>query len=351
MAEGSRALLPGRFRAEPAAPGQSVRVQIAITAVLAALSLTLGLSGTDSLLHDWAGHPLPLRLADVVFGSIAYVGLWWRRRYPLIFAGYVLAVSTFSTVADGLTLVAAYTVAVQRGWRTALITSALLAVSAWPELLLYNNDHTGIRVVLMLIVILTFAVTGWGMFVRARGQLLASLRDRERRAEEAASGGTDGVTATAQITAVPDPPRVIVLTTFDDDDLVHRAVGAGADGYLVKDTPPADIVSAIRSVAAGHGVLSPAVTRPLLELVQRAAAQPASPDNGDQADRRLSALTDREREVAIAIAHGTSNAEIGAQLYLSTATVKATVSRILTKLGLANRTQIAVVVRNSADPR
>ena len=163
--------------------------------------------------------------------------------------------------------------------------------------------------------------------------------------------GTDGVTATAQLTAAPDPPRVIVLTTFDADDLVHRAVGAGADGYLVKDTPPADIVSAIRSVAAGHGVLSPAVTRPLLELVQRAAAQPTSPGNGDRADRRLSALTDREREVAIAIAHGTSNAEIGAQLYLSTATVKATVSRILTKLGLANRTQIAVVVRNSADPR
>ena len=163
--------------------------------------------------------------------------------------------------------------------------------------------------------------------------------------------GTDGVTTTAQLTAAPDPPRVIVLTTFDADDLVHRAVGAGADGYLVKDTPPADIVSAIRSVAAGHGVLSPAVTRPLLELVQRAAAQPAGPGNGDRADRRLSALTDREREVAIAIAHGTSNAEIGAQLYLSTATVKATVSRILTKLGLANRTQIAVVVRNSADPR
>ena len=187
MAEGSRTLVPGRFRAEPAevaAPGQSVRVQILITAVLAALSLTLGLSGTDSPLHDWAGHPLPLRVADVVFGSIAYAGLWWRRRYPLIFAGYVLVVSTFSTVNGGLTLVAAYTVAVQRGWRTALITSTLLAVSAWPELLLYNNDHAGIRVVLMLVVILTFAVTGWGMFVRARGQLLASLRDRAQRAEE-----------------------------------------------------------------------------------------------------------------------------------------------------------------------
>ena len=187
MAEGSRALVPGRFRAETvdgATPGQSVRVQIVIAAVLAALSLTLGLSGADSLLHDWAGHPLPLRLADVTTGSIAYAGLWWRRRYPLVFAGYVLAVSTFSSLAGALTLVAAYTVAVQRGWRTALITSALLAVSAWPELVLYNNGQGGIRVVLMLVVILTFAVTGWGMFVRARGQLLASLRDRAQRAEE-----------------------------------------------------------------------------------------------------------------------------------------------------------------------
>jgi DNA-binding NarL/FixJ family response regulator len=159
--------------------------------------------------------------------------------------------------------------------------------------------------------------------------------------------GTDGVAATAEIAATPDPPRVIVLTTFDADDLVHRAVGAGADGYLVKDTPPADIVRAVRSVAAGHGVLSPAVTRPLLELVQRSAAQPARPDGGGQARGRLSALTERERQVAIAIAHGASNAEIGAQLYVSTATVKAAVSRILTKLNLANRTQIAVVVRNS----
>jgi hypothetical protein len=111
MAEGSRALVPGRFRAEPAEvapPGQSVRVQIVITAILAALSLALGLSGTDGLLHDWSGHPLPLRGADAVFGSIAYAGLWWRRRYPLIFTGYVLAVSTFSTLAGGLTLVAAY---------------------------------------------------------------------------------------------------------------------------------------------------------------------------------------------------------------------------------------------------
>jgi DNA-binding NarL/FixJ family response regulator len=167
--------------------------------------------------------------------------------------------------------------------------------------------------------------------------------------------GVDGVTATAQISAQPDPPRIIVLTTFDADELVHRAVGAGADGYLVKDTPPAEIVSAIRSVAVGLGVLSPSVTRPLLELVQRAAAarsespmsSPAPAPAPAPAPDQLGALTDREREVAVAVARGASNAEIGAQLYLSTATVKAAVSRILTKLGLANRTQIAVIVRDA----
>ena len=92
--------------------------------------------------------------------------------------------------------------------------------------------------------------------------------------------GTDGVAATAQILARPDPPRIIVLTTFDADDLVRQAVSAGADAYLVKDTPPPEIVNAVRSVAAGHGVLSPAVTRPLLNLVRRAAA-PDQDDGGE----------------------------------------------------------------------
>jgi len=81
--------------------------------------------------------------------------------------------------------------------------------------------------------------------------------------------GTDGVTATATIAARPHPPRILVLTTFDADDLVRRAITAGADGYLVKDTPPGDIVRAVRSVAAGRGVLSPEVTRPLLDLLQQ----------------------------------------------------------------------------------
>ncbi len=164
--------------------------------------------------------------------------------------------------------------------------------------------------------------------------------------------GTDGVTATAQITraeltAAQSPtaeltkaPRVVALTTFDADELVRQAITAGAVGYLVKDTPPGEIISAIRAVAAGHGVLSPAVTRPLLDLVHEASA-------GEQSKPGLEVLTEREQAVARAVADGATNAEIARQLYVSAATVKATVSRILTKLELDNRVQIAVVVRGS----
>jgi DNA-binding NarL/FixJ family response regulator len=162
--------------------------------------------------------------------------------------------------------------------------------------------------------------------------------------------GTDGVTATAAITAraaAPQAgaPRVIALTTFDADDLVRQAITAGAAGYLVKDTPPAEIIGAIRAVAAGQGVLSPAVTRPLLDLLQGTPAGPSGP--AATPGPGLDVLTDRERTVAVAVADGATNAQIASQLYVSPATVKATVSRILTKLGLENRVQIAVVVRNA----
>jgi DNA-binding NarL/FixJ family response regulator len=166
--------------------------------------------------------------------------------------------------------------------------------------------------------------------------------------------GTDGVTATAAITTRAAAPRVIALTTFDADDLVRKAITAGAAGYLVKDTPPAEIIGAIRAVAAGQGVLSPAVTRPLLDLLQGApagppgpGASPGPPDPPGPPGPGLDLLTDRERTVAVAVADGATNAQIASQLYVSPATVKATVSRILTKLGLENRVQIAVIVRNS----
>jgi DNA-binding NarL/FixJ family response regulator len=130
---------------------------------------------------------------------------------------------------------------------------------------------------------------------------------------------------------------VVALTTFDADELVRQAITAGAVGYLVKDTPPAEIISAVRAVAAGQGVLSPAVTRPLLDMVYNAG--PPRPG--------LDVLTDRERAVALAVTDGATNAEIARQLYVSAATVKATISRILTKLELDNRVQLAVVVRSS----
>jgi DNA-binding NarL/FixJ family response regulator len=152
--------------------------------------------------------------------------------------------------------------------------------------------------------------------------------------------GTDGVTATAAIRAAMTTPRVVALTTFDADELVRQAITAGAAGYLVKDTPPAEIINAVRAVAAGQGVLSPAVTRPLLDLVQDTAAV-------DRPKPGLEVLTERERAVALAVADGATNAEIARQLYVSAATVKAAVSRILAKLELGNRVQIAVVVRGS----
>ena len=160
--------------------------------------------------------------------------------------------------------------------------------------------------------------------------------------------GTDGVTATAAITATaqatqaPVTPRVVALTTFDADELVRQAITAGAVGYLVKDTPPAEIINAVRAVAAGQGVLSPAVTGPLLAQMRGAVPSPAGPSKPG-----LGVLTERERAVALAVTDGATNAEIARQLYVSAATVKATISRILAKLELDNRVQLAVVVRSS----
>nr|WP_221203244.1 response regulator transcription factor [Modestobacter versicolor] len=158
---------------------------------------------------------------------------------------------------------------------------------------------------------------------------------------------TDGLTATEQLLARRDAPEVIVLTTFDADDQVLRALRAGASGFLVKDTPPAAIVEAVRRVAAGEPMLSPTVTRQLIAHV--AAAAPAAPGDAraDRARARLDQLSDREREVALAVGRGLSNAQIGAELYLSVATVKAHVSRLLVKLDVANRVQIALLMHDA----
>jgi signal transduction histidine kinase len=190
MARGLQASLPGRRPApagdagDAAAPYQSVPVQILIFSVVAALSLGLGLTGGDSLVHGLAGHPWLLRAADVAFGVIAYVALWWRRRYPLAFAGYVIIIGVFSTLAGALSYMAAFTVAVHRNWPAALLTSSLIVATAWPSFLLYDHDPAARRRLMLFMFLTTVAVTGWGMFIRARRQLLASLRNRAKRAEE-----------------------------------------------------------------------------------------------------------------------------------------------------------------------
>jgi DNA-binding NarL/FixJ family response regulator len=155
--------------------------------------------------------------------------------------------------------------------------------------------------------------------------------------------GVDGLEATRELHARPDPPRVIVLTTFDADDHVVAALAAGADGFLLKDTPPPLILEAIRAVSAGDPMLSPSVTR---TLIQRLRAD-AGDGRVEAAGRRLAGLTDRERDVALAIGRGLSNAEIAAELYLSVPTVKAHVSRLFDKLQVTNRVQIAICVHDA----
>jgi DNA-binding NarL/FixJ family response regulator len=133
--------------------------------------------------------------------------------------------------------------------------------------------------------------------------------------------------------------------TFDTDEHVLRALRAGASGFLVKDTPPIEIVNAIRRVAAGEAILSPSVIRQL--IAQVAAGPLARTDRRDAALRRLEALTERERDVPMALARGRSNAEIATETFMSVATVKTYVSRLLTKLDLNNRVQIAILVHDA----
>jgi DNA-binding NarL/FixJ family response regulator len=157
----------------------------------------------------------------------------------------------------------------------------------------------------------------------------------------------DGIAATRLLRSQPDPPAVVVLTTFDADELVLRALRAGAAGFLLKDTPPAEIVRAIELVHAGDGMLSPAVTRQLIKLV---AGEGDAAARQDSAREQLEALSPREREVALAVGRGQPNAEIAAQLHMSVATVKAHVSRLLVKLGVENRVQIALLVQDATHP-
>ncbi len=157
--------------------------------------------------------------------------------------------------------------------------------------------------------------------------------------------GMDGLAATELLRARADPPEVIVLTTFEVGDDVVRALRAGASGFLLKDTAPGEIVRAVQAVAAGEPMLSPTVTRRLIGHITDGRYD----DRQRRAREQLDRLTEREREVAVSVGLGRSNAEIGRELYMSVATVKAHVSRVLEKLELNNRVQIALLAHDAGE--
>ncbi|MBB4689352.1 response regulator [Amycolatopsis jiangsuensis] len=152
--------------------------------------------------------------------------------------------------------------------------------------------------------------------------------------------GVDGLEVTRLVTAEPDPPVVVVLTTFDLDEYVHTALRHGATGFLLKDTPPRELVKAVHVVGSGEAMLSPSITRRLL-------TEFAAGTTSASARARLDPLTPREREVAVAVGQGSSNAEIARSLELSEATVKVHLGRVMAKTEAANRTQVAILVHDA----
>ncbi len=169
--------------------------------------------------------------------------------------------------------------------------------------------------------------------------------------------GMDGLAATQALVARPDPPKVIVLTTFDLDEYVLRAIRVGASGFLLKDAPPEEMLAAIRTVRAGDAVIAPSSTRRLIEYVAGlgpadvAGSDPERPPGSASTvpgpPAWLSTLTEREREVLMLIARGRSNAEICAELVVAEATVKTHVGRVLAKLGARDRVQAVVMAYES----
>ena len=151
----------------------------------------------------------------------------------------------------------------------------------------------------------------------------------------------DGVTATRRLRRRPEPPEVVVLTTFDTDEHVMQALRAGASGFLLKDTPPDRLVDAVLRVAAGDPILSPQVTRKLIDKV--------AVDAGafERARAALDELSPRERDIVLAVATGKTNAQIADQLHVSVATVKSHLTRVMVKLGLDNRTQVALLTHDA----
>ncbi len=155
--------------------------------------------------------------------------------------------------------------------------------------------------------------------------------------------GTSGLTATRALRSRADGPAVLVLTTFDADDYVVGALASGASGFLLKDTPPAQIVESVRRVAAGEAIISPAATRTLLDRLQRDSTL----ERLTEAGTLMATLTARELEVARCVGRGITNAEIASELHLSVPTVKAHVSKLMEKLQVTNRVQIALRVHDA----
>jgi len=150
--------------------------------------------------------------------------------------------------------------------------------------------------------------------------------------------GMDGLEAARLITAgSPDPPKIVMLTTFELDEYIYEALRSGASGFLLKDSPRADLISAVRAAAAGEALLAPSVTRRLIEAFARRPPQLAPPPS------RLATLTARERDVLLLIARGRSNTEIAADLFVTEATVKTHVGNVLAKLGLRDRVQAVIL--------
>lgn len=153
---------------------------------------------------------------------------------------------------------------------------------------------------------------------------------------------TDGLTAAAEIRRLVPRTQVVMLTTFGQEESVAKALRAGAAGFLLKDTPPDDIIQAVRVAAGGEAILSPRITRQLIDRF-------VGPEDtrAERATERLAALTDKEREVVVLVGEGLSNGEIARRLLIGEGTAKSHVSRILTKLGCANRVQAAILAHDA----
>ncbi|WP_262702210.1 MULTISPECIES: response regulator transcription factor [Streptomyces] len=161
--------------------------------------------------------------------------------------------------------------------------------------------------------------------------------------------GRDGLGTTRELLTRPAPPGVLMLTTFDSDDLVLGALHAGALGFVLKDTPPARILDAVRTVADGNPVLSPAATARVIAAATSPQSSHARESSRQAARKQLSVLTERERDTARAIADGLGNPEIAERLHISVATVKAHIGNLFAKLAVDNRVRIALLVRDAEE--